>query len=169
LLRIRRTVSKASSAVARRGPLLAALSVAFGGILGGWACGTEATPAAVADSGSDAFALGPPVDAPPEDAGVAILARYALRSCAGGPESFCHASGAAGLVLPSDGGNLVNVRSSERPDLFRVAPGDPPRSYLYLKVVGDGGIEGGRMPPTSGAPDEKLRALLERWIEAGAP
>jgi hypothetical protein len=62
----------------------------------------------------------------------------------------------------------VNVRSSERPDMFRVHPYDPLGSYLYLKVLGDGGIDGGRMPLGESA-DPRTPPLIESWIEAGAP
>ncbi len=131
-------------------------------------CGNGAAPVAELDAGTDGFALGPPVDELPADAGLGTRARYGLRSCAGGPESFCHAAAAGNLVLPGDGKNLVDFPSTERPELFRVAPGDPARSYLYLKVLGDGGIEGGRMP-LGGPADPKLAALFADWIEAGAP
>ncbi len=62
----------------------------------------------------------------------------------------------------------MNVASSERPSLARVAPGDVASSYLYLKVVGDGGIDGGRMP-LGGPFDPRLAPFLASWIEAGAP
>ena len=134
---------------------------------------------------------GPPVDAGDEDGGVpsfgdgglvdplASDASYAIRvdtlfhtTCAGvGGESFCHGVGAAQLhlVLAIDGGDVIGVRSIERPELFRVAPGDPLQSYLYLKVLGDGGIDGGRMPKNAGFYDPRLPPLIYEWIEAGAP
>jgi hypothetical protein len=64
---------------------------------------------------------------------------------------------------------VVNVRSTERPDLFRVQPFEPRNSYLYLKVLGDGGIEGGRMPLDEVVPDQRIPELVGAWIEAGAP
>jgi hypothetical protein len=63
---------------------------------------------------------------------------------------------------------LIDVPSIERPDLFRVKPGDPMQSYLYLKVLGDGGIEGGRMP-LGFAYNPRIPAMFFDWIEAGAP
>jgi hypothetical protein len=132
------------------------------------ACSNGDAPAAELDAGADGFALGPPGDELPADASLGTRARFRLRSCAGGPESFCHAAAAGNLVLPGDGTNLVDIPSTERPELYRVAPGDPARSYLYLKVLGDGGIEGGSMP-LGGPADPKLAALLADWIEAGAP
>jgi hypothetical protein len=90
-------------------------------------------------------------------------------TCSGGPETFCHAAGAAGLTLRMGaGGDLLNVRSSERPDMVRVLPLDPASSYLYLKVLGDGGIDGGQMP-LGAVPDPRRSELVGNWIEAGAP
>ncbi len=131
-------------------------------------CGNAAAPVPELDAGADGFAFGPPASDLPADAGLGTRVRYGLRTCAGGPESFCHAAAAGNLVLPGDRTNLVDVASTERPELYRVAPGDPARSYLYLKVLGDGGIEGGRMP-LGGRADPALAALLADWIEAGAP
>ena len=65
-------------------------------------------------------------------------------------------------------GDVVNVPSTERPALDRVTPGDVMASYLYLKVVGDGGIDGGRMP-LGGPFDPRLAPFIASWIEAGAP
>lgn len=113
-----------------------------------------------------------PVAIDPFDPDAALGARAnALfgSSCQGGPESGCHGAGAAGLTLRlGAGGDVVDVPSTERPALVRVRPFDPPDSYLYLKVVGEGGIDGGRMP--LGAPDDpRVADLVLRWIEAGAP
>lgn len=65
--------------------------------------------------------------------------------------------------------NLVNVRSNERPELFRVAPGAPDSSYLVHKVEGRSSIVGEQMP-LGGAPlsQEEITAL-RTWIENGAP
>jgi hypothetical protein len=82
----------------------------------------------------------------------------------------CHGANAGGLVL-SPGYEfkpLIDVPAYERPELFRVKPGDPLQSYVYLKLWCDGGIDGGCMPLSSGAnPD--LAKLFHDWIEAGAP
>jgi hypothetical protein len=51
---------------------------------------------------------------------------------------------------------------------LRVRPFDPLASYLYLKVLGDGGIEGGRMP-RDGDFEQRRVDLIASWIEAGAP
>lgn len=92
-----------------------------------------------------------PIDPFDADAAIALRVDALFGSCGGGPESGCHSEGAAGLTLRlGPNGDVVNVRSTERPDLFRVRPFDAPDSYLYLKVLGDGGIEGGRMPLRGG-------------------
>lgn len=65
---------------------------------------------------------------------------------------------------------LVNVRSTERPTLLRVAPGNPDASYIVRKVEGAAGIDGRRMP-YDGPPyltDGQI-LVLRRWIELGAP
>jgi hypothetical protein len=91
-----------------------------------------------------------------------------LQDCTGA--EACHALGSGGLTIARGNElvNLVNVRSTERPDLFRVAPGDPAQSYLYLKLAQDGGFSGAPMP-ASGAFDPRRPALAWAWIEAGAP
>jgi len=88
--------------------------------------------------------------------------------------SGCHFGGSSSLpgVMDLREGrafsNLVGVRSIERPDLVRIAPGDPDNSYLMLKITGAAGIVGARMPlgrsPLSDANIQTIRA----WIEAGA-
>jgi hypothetical protein len=91
-----------------------------------------------------------------------------LDGCTGA--EACHNAGSGGLlVLPGkELDDLVRVRAVERPELFRVAPGDPVESYLWLKLAGDGGIDGAPMP--SGAERDPRRAALAwDWIEAGAP
>lgn len=65
--------------------------------------------------------------------------------------------------------NLVNVQSSERPELFRVEPGAPDDSYLVHKIEGRSSIVGQQMPlgrePLS---QEEINAI-RTWIEDGAP
>jgi hypothetical protein len=82
----------------------------------------------------------------------------------------CHSDNVAGLTFPPGDATrfLIDAASSERPELLRVKPGDPSASYLYLKLLDDGGIKGARMPP--GSPlDPRLPALFFQWIEAGSP
>jgi hypothetical protein len=65
---------------------------------------------------------------------------------------------------------LVGVRSGQRADLMRVAPGDPNSSYLVLKLEGHSQITGQRMPRTGGPylTDGQMM-IIRRWIERGAP
>jgi hypothetical protein len=79
---------------------------------------------------------------------------------------------AVGLDLSSEVayGLLVGVPSRERPEVLRVAPGDPDNSYLMQKIEGRAGIVGLRMP-RSGPPyltAGQIR-IIRRWIERGAP
>ena len=65
---------------------------------------------------------------------------------------------------------LVNVASTQRPDVLRVAPGDPDASYLIHKLEGGPNIVGLRMP-RSGPPHltSGQMTILRRWIAIGAP
>ncbi len=82
---------------------------------------------------------------------------------------MCHAVGAGELRLHlGAGGDVIGVRAAERPELVRVAPGSPEASYLYLKVRGDGGIDGDVMPQDRGY-DPRVDRLVRDWIAAGAP
>ena len=140
----------------------------------GTAChaSSPAEAEADADASSPPFGGGP-VETDPFDPDAAIAARvsalFGSSSCQGGPETSCHGSAAGGLGLRLGiGGDVIGVPSTERPDLERVRPFDPLNSYLYLKVRGDGGIDGGRMP-LGAAPDPRIPDLVESWVEAGAP
>jgi hypothetical protein len=103
------------------------------------------------------------------DGSLGLRAQRRLAACRG--IEGCHVSNAGGLSFPpgAEAAELVGVPSTERPDMLRVKPGDPRASYLYLKVLGDGGIEGGTMPLGSTAVDPRVPALFFAWIEAGAP
>ena len=106
----------------------------------------------------------------PGDASLGLRMSFAVRSCSGQPEALCHSGGAGNLHLNlfGDAGDVIGVRSFERPDLFRVAPGDPDQSYLAWKVADDPRIDGGRMP-LGATFDPRWPALVHAWIEAGAP
>lgn len=95
-----------------------------------------------------------------------------LAGCSG-VEPGCHAApGSAGLVLgrtpAQDFAQLLGVRSTERPDLARVEPGAPSRSWLYLKVLGarDAGVDSPM--PLGSEGDPAFAAQLQAWIAAGA-
>jgi hypothetical protein len=86
--------------------------------------------------------------------------------------SGCHGGGSSSAELNLDAGqahgNIVNIPSTQS-SLDLIEPNDPGASYLYLKVIGDPSIAGGRMP--RGAPPlaQSLIDLLRDWIERGAP
>ena len=99
-----------------------------------------------------------------------VQAQIFSTSCA---LSGCHLGASAPLGLDlSEGrayGNTVGVRSQERPDLFRIASGDPGASYLVMKVEGAAGIVGAQMP-LGGVPLSAAQiGLLRDWIADGAP
>jgi len=62
--------------------------------------------------------------------------------------------------------------SMQRPDLNLIEPGDPSRSYLFLKLTGDPSIIGQQMPydPFEGVGElrEAELADIQTWIEEGA-
>lgn len=108
--------------------------------------------------------------APPETFGD-IQRQIFTPSCARGG---CHdaASASEGLVLAagSSYGELVGVPSNQAPFRLRVDPGRPESSYLVMKLRGDSGIQGVRMP-LDGPPflDAAELAAVEAWIRRGAP
>ncbi len=64
--------------------------------------------------------------------------------------------------------SLVNVASVERPELFRVRPGDPDNSYLIHKLEGVPNIVGAQMPLNiPPLPQETINAFRV-WISQGA-
>lgn len=90
-------------------------------------------------------------------------------SCVG-----CH-SGAnpsgLNIAAASAFGNLVNVKSSQSP-LMRVAPRDPDKSYLIIKLKGtqaQAGGSGERMPLNKPALSDAQIETISRWISIGAP
>jgi hypothetical protein len=94
-----------------------------------------------------------------------------LQSNCGG----CHggANPQMGLDLTApDAWTRLRAASVQNPTLKLVDPGRPEKSYLWLKVVGDGSISGSRMPvdPLDGTrtlPADQLDSL-QTWILAGA-
>jgi hypothetical protein len=87
--------------------------------------------------------------------------------------SGCHAGSAPAMEMDLSAGqaydNIVDVPSGEQPSLDRIEPNDPESSYLYLKVIGDPSISGGRMPLGNPPLDQNRIDLLRDWIERGAP
>ena len=76
---------------------------------------------------------------------------------------------AVGLDLSTEGyASLVGVASRQRPNLLRVAPGDPANSYLIQKIEGQADIVGTRMPQRGPFLTDGQVAIIRRWIELGA-
>jgi hypothetical protein len=68
--------------------------------------------------------------------------------------------------------NLVDVRSTELPGMYRIARGAPSDSYLWRKINGthlEAGGSGEMMPLGAPALDEETLNIIERWILDGAP
>jgi hypothetical protein len=86
----------------------------------------------------------------------------------------CHESGEAKAKLVLDPGTgyqrLVGPRSTQKPEMALVEPGDPERSYLWLKLQHV--TEEGKGMPRTLTGSKKLRDseldLYRRWIEGGA-
>lgn len=114
-----------------------------------------------------AEALGPEAPAAPTLS--AVQEQIFSRSCA---LSGCHVGASAPLGLDLSAGRAlgatVGVRSVERPDLFRIEPGAPDASYLVMKVQGDPGIVGARMPLGREPLTAAQIGLLRDWIRDGA-
>lgn len=64
---------------------------------------------------------------------------------------------------------LVGAPSTGKPGAVRVVPGDPENSYLVHKLEGRAGIVGLRMPISGPYLTDGQIAIIERWIETGAP
>lgn len=83
--------------------------------------------------------------------------------------SQCHGSGAsAGLNLTSGQAytNLVDVNSTQKPDLKRVLANDADNSYLAMKLE-NRNISGNKMPPSGSLSDASISAI-KQWINEGA-
>lgn len=93
------------------------------------------------------------------------------QTCAGGPESVCHSHNTGNMNISSVSGDfssIIDIPSYEMPDVLRVAPFDPDHSYVYMKLVCDGGIVGLCMPRSTSPGDPTTIELFREWIEAGA-
>jgi len=77
---------------------------------------------------------------------------------------------AVGLDLSTEGthASLVGVAARQKPDVLRVAPGDPANSYLVQKLEGRADISGVRMPQRGPYLTDGQIAIIKRWIELGA-
>lgn len=129
------------------------------GILG---CGELRSPTEPIDGGP------PPVD--PSATFTRVQNEIFATSCA-----FAGCHGAAGTqaglnLTPGVAyGNLVDVASTQIPQIARVDPRNPDQSYLFMKVTGAGGIVGSRMPLGQPELSEAQKDLIRNWILRGAP
>ncbi len=134
--------------------------------------GADAEAGDAGDGGGCVFCVdsGPFID-PFGDASLALRTRalFAM-TCLGGPESGCHSDHAANMTLnlSPDGGDVINVVSTEAPPMVRVAPWECDASYMFWKVSADPRIDGSVMPPNQPF-DPRIPALIGAWIDAGAP
>jgi len=119
-------------------------------------------------------ALLPPLDrpkpAPTAEVGpFAPVTEILAGSCA---LPYCHdrESQAGRLVLTSgqNHGNLVRVKSSQKPGEKLVVPGEPQHSYLLAKIRGEKGIRGSRMPIGRESLSVEQERVIDEWIAAGA-
>lgn len=87
------------------------------------------------------------------------------RSCT---QAGCHAAPVAqmSMNLTADQfyANTVGQPSLEKPDVKRVEPGHPEKSYLVQKIKGEEGIVGLQMPMTGDKLTEAEIATIEQWI-----
>lgn len=63
---------------------------------------------------------------------------------------------------------LVDVASVEQSAIDRVSTGDPNNSYIIMKLEGDAGISGGRMPLGGPFLDQSTIDVIRLWITDGA-
>jgi hypothetical protein len=98
-------------------------------------------------------------------------------TCHAAPSGFGYTGtgGAGNNGLDLTAGNsyakLVNVATYEAPSthpIWRVRPGSPDSSYLYLKVSGGPYKSGGKMPLTGAALTSSEIVKIRRWIAQGA-
>lgn len=108
-----------------------------------------------------------PGDGQPVDTTFTLVQRQVLGpSCA---LSGCHADAEyPNLSADRAWTNLVGKASSVS-GLSLVTPGDPERSYLYVKITGGPGMEGSQMPRNRGALSAADKAVVRAWIARGAP
>jgi hypothetical protein len=86
--------------------------------------------------------------------------------------AHCHSGANAPAGLRLDAANsyalLVGIASIERPNLQRVAPGDPGSSYIINKLEGGPNIVGERMPAGLPAVPQADIDVIRQWIADGA-
>ncbi len=86
------------------------------------------------------------------------------KSCA---LSGCHVTGVQSPNLSGDAYNtIVNKPSTQ--GINYIQPGDPAKSYLFMKITGAPGISGVRMPRNASPLPQSSIDSVKAWIERGA-
>jgi len=84
----------------------------------------------------------------------------------------CHigANAPQGLRLETENAYdlLVNIASTEKPELLRVSPGNPDNSYLIHKLEGGPNIVGAQMPLNISPLSQETINAFRVWISQGA-
>lgn len=87
-------------------------------------------------------------------------------------QAQCHnlqfLAGQLSLLPDGSRGNLVGVKSMQKPGAVLVVPHDPQSSYLLDKLLGKSGIRGSRMPIGRAYLDREQELLIWTWIADGA-
>ena len=150
-----------------------------GGIQDTFNCPIVAAPQPITPTPPPVTPTPPPVVTPtPPPAPTVSFSRDILRIFTNNGAKTCAQVGCHGGANPQLGQNLeaasayasiVNVPSVEKPSLLRVKPGDAANSYLFQKITGAPGIAGSQMPLAGGPLAASDIALIQQWINAGAP
>jgi len=167
----KRTRSEGVRAEAHRWAGAAALCAALAA-----GCSTDsAVPAehAGGDSGTSEPSAGhrPPLDLPPCEPTFASLTEDVFRGGCDG--EYCHGSESPAwnlwLFSPKAKDYLLSYKAGSCPDYPLVAPGDPERSFLYLKVALERPPCGTEQMPRglNRLPDHSI-ACVGEWIANGA-
>ena len=117
-----------------------------------------------------------PARKPSRSASFATIQKRIFDATCATPSCHGAAAAAGGLDLAAGAayGNLVGVSaanpSAQAAGVLRVVPGDPDRSFLLRKLLGQlGAGEGSRMPLVGTPLSPSSLDLVRRWIAAGAP
>ncbi len=92
-------------------------------------------------------------------------------------DTRCATAGCHGEIAPAAGldltagasrDNLLEIASTQNPDLSLVTPGNPTNSYLMTKLTSDG-FAGKQMPLGANALSPEEIDVIKLWISYGAP
>lgn len=86
------------------------------------------------------------------------------KSCA---LSGCHVTGVQSPNLSGDAYSTIVNKPSTR-GINYIQPGDPAKSYLFMKITGAPGISGAQMPRNASPLSKSSIDSVKAWIERGA-